>query len=301
MAFWYFKGTLIGAFIFCLVGPSHPLLGDDGYKIVRENKYQVPDKIEMRDYIDVILDTDKGGDALFTISLPQKIPQGGLPTILIVGGLKTGRESLQFVPEHGEYALVAYEYPEKLKALHTLNVLSHLYSVRKATLEVAPELIAVIKYLKSQPWMNHEATSVMGYSFGATFIPVTYVKAQEEGIDLGPGVMAYGGAGVYCLFKANLSLPDFLKGPVATMAAALFKPIDPILYAPHMKGDFLLINGLFDSQIPMDCAERLQNLVPEPKTIMNLETEHMSPKNPDLNLRLINISLQWLDEKRMRR
>ncbi len=277
----------------------NPLFGDNGYTIVQEKKYQVPDKIEMRDYEDVILRTDKGGDALFTVSLPQKIPPAeGLLTILIIGGLKTGSESLQFIPDHGEYALVAYEYPERLKILHKLNVLTHIYSVRKATLEVTPELIAIIKYLKNQPWINSEPISLMGYSFGATFIPVTYVKAEEEGIHLGPGVLAYGGAGVYCLFKANLSVPNFLKEPVASMAAALFKPIDPILYAPHMKGDFLIINGLYDSQIPMECANRLQELVPKPKTIMNLETEHMSPKKPELNLRLINISLKWLDEKR---
>ena len=274
------------------------LFGNDSYIIVSEKRYQVPDNQEMRIYKEVVLDCGKAGEANFTISLPGKIPKEGLPIILIVGGLKTGRESLQFIPDHGEYALVAYEYPKRLKTLHKINVILHIYTVRKAALEVPKELIAMIKYLKKQPWINKEPISLMGYSFGATFIPVTYVEAEKEGIPLGPGVMAYGGAGVYCLFKANLPLPKFLKNPVASMAAAMFKPIDPILYAPQMKGDFLIINGIYDSQIPIECAERLQNLVPEPKTVINLETEHMSPQNPDLNLRLIYISRKWLDEKR---
>lgn len=284
------------AFSFFLV--AIPINGDEGYTILSEKKYQVPDHQEIRTYKDVVLDCGKAGEANFTISLPEKIPQGGLPTILIVGGLKTGRESLQFISDHGEYALVAYEYPQRLKTLHKINVLFHIYTVRKTALEVPKELIAIIKYLKKQPWVNEEPTSLMGYSFGATFLPVTYVDAVKEGITLGPGVMAYGGAGIYCLFKANLPLPNFLKEPVASMAAATFKPIDPILYASQMKGDFLIINGIYDSQIPLECARRLQDLVPEPKTVMNLETEHMSPKNPDLNLRLINISRKWLDEKR---
>lgn len=274
------------------------LCGKENYLLISEKHYKVPDKQEMRSYTDVVLDCGKAGEANFTISLPEKVPEGGLPTFLIVGGLKTGRESLQFIPDHGEYALIAYEYPKRLKTLHKINVLLHIYTVRKAALEVPVELISMLHYLYDQPWINKEPISLMGYSFGATFMPVTYVTAENEGLKLGPGVLAYGGAGIYCLFKANLPLPDFLKKPVASMAAATFKPIDPILYAPKMKGDFLIINGIYDSQIPLECAYRLQNLVPYPKTIMNLETEHMSPKNSDLNLRLINISRSWLDEKR---
>lgn len=293
-----FKSSFLKALLFSLFLVVLPLFGDPGYTILSEKKYQVADNQEMRTYEDVILNCEKGGEANFTISLPEKIPPEGLPTVLIVGGLKTGRESLQFIPDHGNYALVAYEYPQRLKTLHKINVFLHIYTVRKAALEVPKELIAIIKYLRKQSWINQEPISLMGYSFGATFLPVTYVDAEKEGIPLGPGVMAYGGAGVYCLFKANLPLPNFLKKPVASMAAAMFKPIDPILYAPHMKGDFLIINGIYDSQIPLECADRLQNLVPEPKTVMNLETEHMSPENPDLNLRLINISRQWLEEKR---
>ncbi|MCP5505979.1 MAG: hypothetical protein H7A38_03750 [Chlamydiales bacterium] len=286
---------------YCLslfIFPLLSLFGKEAFTLVSEKEYQVPDKQEMRTYIDVVLDCDEAGEANFTVSLPEKVPLGGLPTILIVGGLKTGRESLQFIPDHGEYALVAYEYPKRLKTLHKINVLWHLYTVRKAALEVPIELIDILQYLQQQSWVSPEPISLMGYSFGATFMPVTYVTAEKEGMKLGPGVMAYGGAGIYCLFKANLPLPKFLKDPIATMAAATFKPIDPILYAPHMKGDFLILNGIYDAQIPMECAHRLQDLVPEPKTIMNLETEHMSPKKPDLNLRLINISRSWLEEKR---
>lgn len=274
------------------------LWGKENFSLLSEKRYLIPDQQEMRTYIDVVLNCDEAGEANFTISLPEKIPQGGLPTILIVGGLKTGRESLQFIPNHGEYALIAYEYPKRLKTLHKINVLWHLYTVRKAALEVPIELVAILHYLSQESWINQEPVSLMGYSFGATFLPVTYVNAEKEGLKLGPGVMAYGGAGVYCLFKANLPLPKFLRDPVATMAAATFKPIDPLLYASKMKGDFLIINGIYDSQIPLECAHRLQDLVPEPKTVMNLETEHMSPKNPGLNLQLIDISLSWLAKKR---
>jgi len=288
----------IGLYFSFILAPFFFLRANEECTVSHVHKYKVHDSVEERTYMDVTLDCGKNGEALFTISLPEKIPPEGLPCYLIVGGLKTGKESLQFIPDHGNYALVAYEYSDMLKKLHQVNVLWHLYTVRKAALEVPPELIGIIKYLYKQPWINPDPISLMGYSFGATYMPVTYVKAEEEGLKLGPGVLCYGGAGIYCLFKANLPLPNFLKDPVASMAAALFKPIDPIFYAPKMHGEFLILNGICDVQIPMKCANRLQELVPEPKTIMNLETEHMHPKSMELNLKLINISRKWLDEKR---
>ncbi len=272
--------------------------GDEGYKMILEKAYEMPDAQEMRVYQDVILDCGKNGEANFTISLPKEVPEEGLPCILIVGGLKTGRESLQFIPDHGGYALVAYEYPSTLQNLRKINILWNLYAVRKAALDVPPQLLSMIHYLQKQSWINQEPISMMGYSFGSVFIPITYVIAREHGIHLGPGVMAYGGAGIYCLFKANLPVPQFLKPPIAMMAAATFKPIDPIIYAPRMKGDFLIINGIYDTQIPLECAHRLQELVPEPKKVINLETEHMHPDNMELTLRLIKISRTWIEEKR---
>jgi hypothetical protein len=266
---------------------------EEGKGILKKH-YEEPDHQEIRQYQDVILDCGHEGKALFTISLPQKIPSEGLPCIVIVGGLMTGRESLRFIPDHGNYALIAYEYSDTLKKLRKLNVLWNLFSVRKAVLEVPPQLIAIVKYLQKQSWMGSQPIDFMGYSFGSIFIPVTYVKTEREEIHLGPAVMAYGGAGIHCLIKANIRVPTFLKKPISTMAAALFKPVDPLLYAPDMKGEFLIINGTQDTQIPLQCAKRLQDIIPEPKTVMNLETEHMSPENTELTLRLIEISRGWL-------
>lgn len=288
------------SFIFILIFFSlvHPWANSEE-KVILERQYQERDELETRTYQDVILDCGKNGKALFTISLPEEAATEKLPCILIIGGLMTGRESLRFVPDHGQYALVAYEYSETLKKLQAINVLWNLFSVRRALIEVSPQLIAIVKYLEKQPWIAKAPVDLMGYSFGSIFIPVTYINAEQEGVRLGSGVMAYGGAGIYCLLKANLTVPSFLKEPVASIASTLlFKPIDPLLYAPRMKGDFLIINGIYDSQIPVKCAKNLQEIVPSPKTVINLNTKHMHPDNKDLTLRLINISRNWLEEKR---
>lgn len=268
------------------------------YQLIERRQYPVQDAEQKRTYEDIILKCGDKGEAHFTLSLPESLPSKGLPCILIVGGLQTGRESLQFVPEHGDHALVAYEYPETLQHLTKVKVLWKLNGVRRAALEVPYQLLAIIEYLHQQHWNSGESINMMGYSFGSIFIPITYVNAEKEKMMLGPGVMAYGGAGIHCLFKANLPLPRFLKGPVASLAAAVFKSIDPLIYAPKIKGEFLLINGIHDVQIPIQCAHCLQDLVPEPKTVINLETDHMHPDNTELTMRLINISRTWLEQRR---
>ncbi len=284
--------------ILCILLLSSTTLFGSVGEVVLDQKYVVPDTEEKRTYQDIILDCGKEGESHFTISLPENIPEEGLECIAVIGGLQTGRESLKFVPSHGAQALIAYEYPARLKELHKYDVLLHLYSVRRAAISVAPQIVEMIKYLQKQSWhKKNTKVSVMAYSFGAVFTPVTYVTAQEAGVTLGPGVLAYGGAGAYCLFKANLPGPSWLKEPFARMGAALFKPIDPIIYAPKMKGNFLIINGAFDKQIPNPCAEKLQDLIPPPKTVMTLQTDHMHPKNADLNLRLITVSRNWLNEQ----
>ncbi len=266
-------------------------------EIILERRYEEKDAEGLRIYEDVILDCGESGQARFTMSLPKKIPREGLPCVLIVGGLMTGRESLRFIPSHGKYILVAYEYAEVLKKINKLDVLWNLFRVRKAILDVSPQLLSIVKYLEKQPYVCKIPIGFMGYSFGSTFIPVTFVNAKYQSIPLKYGVMAYGGAGLYLLFRSNLPLPHFLKSPVANIAAALFKPIDPILYAPKMKGEFLIINGIYDKQIPFAAAKRLQELVPQPKTIINLKTDHMHPDNKELTLRLIDLSRNWLEEK----
>ncbi|MEM7175671.1 MAG: hypothetical protein AAF443_07085 [Chlamydiota bacterium] len=266
--------------------------------VVSDKQYYVSDQEEVRVYRDLVLDCGNQGEARFTISLPEHIPSEGIPCIIIVGGLKTGRESLQFIPNHGNYALVGYEYPQKLRHLQKIDLLWHFFSVRKTLFHVPTQILSMAQYLAAQPWIDGEPISIMGYSFGSIFVPVTYVDADCRKMALGPGVMAYGGAGIRCLIRANFPGPRWIKSIAANCGEKLFRPIDPIDYAPAMKGNFLMINGIYDTQVPLSCAHCLQDLVPKPKTVINLETQHMSPENTELTLKLIRLSRNWLDENR---
>ena len=138
-------------------------------KVVADKRYYVSDREEVRVYRDIVLACGSKGEARFTISLPEQIPPEGLPCIIIIGGLKTGRESLQFIPNHGKYALIGYEYPQMLHHLRKVDLLWHFFSVRRELLNVPGQILSMVQYLVKESWIDRNPISLMGYSFGSVF------------------------------------------------------------------------------------------------------------------------------------
>ncbi len=64
-----------------------------------------------------------------------------------------------------------------------------------------------------------------------------------------------------------------------------------------MKGEFYLINGLRDKQMPADSWQLLHDLTPQPKKIEMLDEGHMHPRKEYLTEKLIKMSHVWLKEK----
>jgi hypothetical protein len=68
-----------------------------------------------RDYHATTLANADGGTVHFTVSLPHgtEAPTKGdrLPTLVLLTGFNSGRNSLAQIPNHGRNALIAYDYP----------------------------------------------------------------------------------------------------------------------------------------------------------------------------------------------
>ena len=55
--------------------------------------------------------------------------------------------------------------------------------------------------------------------------------------------------------------------------------------------------GKYDKYIPFNQAQKLQTLTPEPKTIINLKTSHLSPTNQQQLKQINKICNKWFEEK----
>ena len=230
----------------------------------------------------------------FCLSLPDNIPEEGLSCIIVMAGLAQGQKNLEYIKNLKNFAFIGYEYPSILRKEH--KAIFNFYDIRKQTTHVPLDILDMVSFIKKQNWSNKEV-AIAGFSFGAMFVPAIYHAAQEKDISLGPGVIAFAGADLYPLLKRILSGNKFTKTIKASIAASLFNPLEPAKHLPYLRNNFLIINGKYDEYIPFDQAKKLQNLTPEPKTIINLDTNHLSPTNQQQLKELNKICGKWFEEK----
>ncbi len=265
-------------------------------KLVSRTQYEDRDSMGPRLFEDIVLDST-GGKSRITISYPTQVPEEGLSCIFVIGGLETGRKSLGLIPDHGNHILISYEYPSVIKKIKKPYGVFYLPKIRRAVLNVPAQVNAALKWLKTEDFCKNEPTAMIGISFGSILLPAIMHLGEHYKMSFGPTVFGYGGAGIKCIFYANLPGPNFWRDAVSRFLTRVFHPIEPALHLPYIRGNFLVINGIHDKQIPNACAKRFQELMPTPKKIIELPRDHVQPDNPVLIGELIDISRAWLDQQ----
>lgn len=270
------------------------------YRVLREDILEVKTQSgEPRIFHKVTLDGGLAGLVQFTVSLPRDQRGKRFPTIVILGGVEIGEASLGYVSTHGRNALVAYQYPGSREPWYEGSLKRKIPAIRRAVLDVPSQVETLLVWVRAQPWADKEHVSLMGYSFGAIFLPSVEHLAEAHGDHLGPTVLAYGGADIPELLMANLELrPRWFRRLLVEILAVSIRPVEPALHLPHLKGEFLFINGKRDIQIPTASALKMQSLASGPKTVVWLEAGHMNPGNPVLLAEIIRISRRWMIQRK---
>jgi hypothetical protein len=263
--------------------------------LVKQDSTLMQHQSERRYYQDVTLCCDRLDSIKFTVSFPYEFSEKKLPVILILGGLEIGKESLKYIPFHGKNILIAYQYPYSPRYWYDGVPVNQIPLIRKAVLSVPAQVVLAIKWIRQQIWCDPDKFSILGYSFGAMFVPACCHLAQERKIDYGPVILAYGGADLFTLLHSNLKfLNPLMRFLVSGLATLGIYPVEPALHLPHLKGKFLLINSRNDEKIPVECWQKFQELTPETKSIVLLDEGHMNPAKKELTATVINISYLWL-------
>lgn len=268
-------------------------------RVVRDSSYEARTAAgERRLYRDLTLATAAAGTVRITTSRPASDPPGALPLGLIVGGLRTGREALAFVPRHGDNVLAAYEYPGGGDRRLEGAGLAEVPAIREAILRVPAQLVAAARHLRADPSVDPDRASLLGYSLGALFVPAAQRLASERREPFGAVVLAYGGAGLAGLLEANLDLsPAPVRWAVARAAATVVRPLEPALHLPHLPGDVLILHGSGDRRIPRASIRRLIRLAPDAAEVVRLEGGHMGPGREEVNARVVRRSQAWLADR----
>jgi pimeloyl-ACP methyl ester carboxylesterase len=274
---------------------------DAAPRVVRDSAYEgLTRGGEPRLFRDLHLETGSAGRIKVTVSRPVGPVERPLPLVFILAGLRTGRDALDVVEVHGPNLLVGYEYPYSQETWYEGGKLRQIPAIRKAVLDVPAQVVAVAGALAGEPDVDGERASLLGYSFGAMFVPAVQRLAMEGGTPFQGLVLAYGGTDIRALLDANIKLRSAtLRRGIAWTGATALYAMEPDHHLPHLTGRFLVIRGEQDDKIPAAASARLAELTPHPKKVMSLPDGHMGPGNPELTQRIVRLSLEWLRAERL--
>lgn len=270
-----------------------------GLRIVSEERHAPADSAGAREHRRLVLMSTGGETIRITVNLPAPAPARPLPVLILLGGLRTGQNNVKYVSKPGDNVIIGYEYPIAKKIRFGPAIIWEAPALRSAVLQVPGQVAAVIRWTRAQPWADPARVSVLGISLGALYLPAVHRLARDHDLPLGPAIMAYGGADIAALLSNRLDIgPRWLRDLLAASAAVLLRPVEPALHLPGLRGEFLLIIGADDSLIPEASARLMQELTPQPKTVIRLEGGHIRGGKTELAKTIVAISRGWLLERR---
>ena len=221
------------------------------------------------------------------------------PVIVLMGGKATGRYAVGYALGIRDAIIVAPDYPYDPRASYTvLEFLSDVPEIRRALLDMIPSVMLLTDYLWQRGDVDTAKILLLGYSFGAPFVPCIVVHDNRAAI----AAMVYGAGELRSLIAHNVrryegaAMSEF----VGVLSALLLHPVEPLRYIDRISPTpLLMINGSEDEMIPRDNVELLYNAAQEPKKIIWLESRHVHPDNPELTRRIIDTLRAELTERKI--
>ena len=253
---------------------------------------------------------ESGGHMHFEVTLESstgirtkgflKSPSGGgmHPALLVLGGVRTGRKTLEHIGYTKDIVMLALDYPYegKTSRMSTGEFLGSVPRIRRAVLDTAPAAKAAVDYLIEREEVDPGRIIVIGGSLGAFFVPV------HAAIDDRPAaaVMIYGAGDIQSILAASHDMPRLVARPAGWLGAVLLSPIEPLKYA-HLISPrpLLMISGRNDERIPERCSRLLHEATGFPKTVLWIDAGHVTVREEEFHTLVGGILIDWLVENEL--
>ncbi len=267
--------------------------------IVVSERRSAKDFLRDRHVEHVVLVSETLGEIGFTVSLPLPTPNKKMPIVFVFGGARSGEVNIRPIEAPGPNVIVGYDWPMPVYFPDGMALLNDAPFLYKRLMAIPAQATTILHWLSQQPWTDAERISLLGYSLGALAVPAVQRMAQEDGINIRSTILAYGGAPLYELFRANPHVrPPWARKIMALVIGTALRPMEPLGHLPFLRGRFLVLEGQDDELIPALARRRFQEAVPEPKTLVVLPGDHMGlGQGKEALLRqIVDTSRFWLKE-----
>jgi len=229
-----------------------------------------------------------------SLSAYIKIPNDSIkyPSIIILGGMLTGKEAVNFAYGVNNVILAApdYRYKPRIENSFITIVCDLLEGYNATYLQVVDNLL-LIEFLKVWEKSKNKNLSILGYSFGVPFAAATARITKN----LDHLALIYGGADLLYLINHNLNLfnpsIDYILSHIFWLHVFNFDPTENLQYVKNMPT--LIINGRNDEKIPNSSAQKLQDSINYDKTVIWIDSKHVHPANKKLSLKIIEHIKIW--------
>ncbi len=212
---------------------------------------------------------------------------GRLPAIVLLGGKATGKYAINYVPDIAGVVIIAVDYPYEPRPSYTMTEFLHdMPAIRQALMDMIPSVMLVIDYLVRQPDVDSSRIVVLGYSFGAPFVPCIAANDRRPAAV----AMVFGGGEMYSLIEHNVRRYESaaVSKFVGMLAGFLLRPLEPLRYAGRISPiPLIMINGSEDELIPQRNVELVYEQAKEPKKIIWLTAGHVRPDKAELTRQIL--------------
>ncbi len=243
----------------------------------------------------IALGNDRGIELNGFLSAPEA-DGSRYPALIVLGGLRTGRNTIDFLTGYEGIVILSLDYPYegKREDLSALEFARSIPRIRRAVLRTVPEAMIGVDYLLTRSDVDPERIILVGGSLGALFIPA--IAACDERI--AAAALLFGGGDIEKLMKANLKGAGRLAAPAAWIAAVLLSPVEPADYIGEISPrPLFLLNGRNDPRIPSACVRVLEERAGENTTVRWIKAGHIDIKTAEFHEIVIGELLGWLEDR----
>ncbi|HJU69439.1 MAG TPA: hypothetical protein VJ650_14455 [Gemmatimonadaceae bacterium] len=239
-----------------------------------------PVREENHELRDVKLRASSGLEVELTVKRPlgDSTTSSRRPLAIVLGGHRTARNAVKFIPDAGDMIVAAVSYPYAGEPRpDALEFVRDIPNIRQAFLDTPPAIMLALDYLLAQPDVDPSWIELVGVSLGGPF--VTIAAALDERISR--VWVVHGSGGSYG--PLEVSMRREIPFPGVRHAAAALSTL--IINGPSMAPErwvhrvaprpFIMVNARDDERMPRELVDRLFEGAREPKKIVWLPGGHV--------------------------
>lgn len=224
-----------------------------------------------------------------------------LPVLLILGGHRTGSDSVELFGNVGRRAVVALDYPydgpERVRGLGA--ALQAIPPARQGFLDTVPAVSLAVDWLLNQPWVDAEQLVIVGASLGVPFAATAAARDSR----IKGAILVHGAYDNRLWLQRQVERrvdTKILHRPLGTLLYWL--AYGPVLNTPERAAlisprPVLIVGARNDERTPAGQTELLYAAANEPKLLRWTSGRHIQPGRNEVVEELLRIADEELPLK----